>query len=421
MAVTTSDIIARESIYTYPVVVLGKSSTNFLGVIRAFGRRGIPVYTISSGPANASSNRSHYIREMFFVEQWDENALLKALLVLETKLLGNDKIVVLPTNDISLLVYSNVRNSLPGRFVDCIPAKPLIELSICKDKFYEYLAEREIPHPRSFKPDFINTHLDRVDELLSFPFLLKPAQSHTFVDRFQAKVFEIRNRTDFAQFYRLARDSQLEMLAQEMIPGEQFYMIYFYISRNRETIAAAGFRKVRQSPADYGTGSLVESFWDEKLITQTLSFLQSLNYTGVGELEYKYDPLQNEYKILEINARTVTFNRLCAALGLDMEYLFYLDAIGELNTHHLLKPLMVNIKWADMSKDLTSLARLRRDKKITWRQAINSYCKLKVEGYFAVDDPVPFVTEMFAFVEGGMRRIFRRDHSVKKRSSPEVI
>jgi hypothetical protein len=30
MAVKTSDIIAREGIYTYPVVVLGKSSTNFL-------------------------------------------------------------------------------------------------------------------------------------------------------------------------------------------------------------------------------------------------------------------------------------------------------------------------------------------------------------------------------------------------------
>jgi predicted ATP-grasp superfamily ATP-dependent carboligase len=420
MSANISDISGKNK-HFYPVVVLGKSSTNFLGVIRAFGRRGIPVYAISNSPANASSNRSHYIRGMFFVEHWNEKALREVLLRLKKKLSKNEKIVVFPTNDISLLLYSNIRDSLPACFVDCIPAKSRIELSICKDKFYAYLAEREIPHPRSFKPDFIETHLDRVAEFLPFPFLLKPAQSHTFVDRFQTKAFEIRTRDEFDHFYQLTKVQGLEMLAQEMIPGEQFYMIYFYISRNKETSAAAGFRKIRQSPADYGTGSLVESFWDENLITQTMSFLQSLNYSGIGELEYKYDPVRNEYKILEINARTVTFNRLCAAVGLDMEYLYYLDAIGELNSQSMLKPRMANIKWIDLVKDLTSLVRLKRDKKITLCQVIKSFHKLKVEGYFAPDDPLPFLSEMVIFVEGGIRKFFRRNHNVKKRSSHEVI
>jgi predicted ATP-grasp superfamily ATP-dependent carboligase len=74
MSANISDISGKNK-HFYPVVVLGKSSTNFLGVIRAFGRRGIPVYAISNSPANASSNRSHYIRGMFFVEHWNEKAL----------------------------------------------------------------------------------------------------------------------------------------------------------------------------------------------------------------------------------------------------------------------------------------------------------------------------------------------------------
>jgi predicted ATP-grasp superfamily ATP-dependent carboligase len=413
MTVKLSDI-SHENTHSYPVVVLGKSSTNFLGVIRAFGRRGIPVYTVSSGAANASSNRSNYIREMFFVEDWNKKALREVLLSIEKKHSGNTKIVVFPTNDISLVAYSDTRDALPECFVDCIPPKPLIDLSICKDKFYEYLRERGLPHPRSFQPDFIEANLDRVEDFLQFPFLLKPAQSHTFVDRFQAKVFEIRNRDDFFHYYQFSKDHGLKMLAQEIIPGEQFYMIYFYISRNRETLAAAGFRKVRQSPPDYGTGSLVESFWDKNLITRTLSFLQSLNYTGIGELEYKYDPLRNEYKMLEINARTVTFNRLSAELGLDMEYLFYRDAIGELNSHSLLKPQMVNIKWADIVKDLTSLVRLKRDKKITLGQILKSYHRLKVEGYFAMDDPAPFLSEMVIFIEGGMKKFVKKSRNAKK-------
>lgn len=391
----------------YPVVVLGKSSTNFLGVIRAFGRKGIPVYTISNGPLKASSNRSRYIRERLLLAEWEEAGLQDSLLKLKEKIAGCEKAIVFPTNDNSLLVYSNIRDQLPDIYIDSTPPRHLVQFSIAKDEFYAYLAERKISHPRSYNLDFIKENIHCINEYLSFPFLLKPAQSHTFVDRFHRKLFEVKDRDDFARFYRVAKEYRLNLLAQEMIPGDRFYMIYFYISKDKKVTAVAGFRKVRQSPADYGTGSLIESYWDEKLIGKTLDFLRALNYRGIGEVEYKYDPQCNEFKMLEINARTVTFNRLPALLGLDLEYLSYLDAIDALDASQILKPAMVSIKWADLGKDLISLARLKKEKKITLGQILKSYKKLKVEGYFALDDPIPFLNEMRVFLVDGAKKMIK--------------
>lgn len=391
---------------TCPVVVLGRSSTNFLGVIRAFGRRGIPVYTISNGPAGASSNRSRYITERLFIRRWEENELQESLLKLLPKLGGVAKIVVFPANDISLSVYSNIREQLPAVFVDSIPPKPLIDLSIAKDQFYECMAERKIAHPKSYPLDFVNKNIGCVEKYLSFPFLLKPVCSHLFVDQFQTKLFEVRSRKEFARFYHIIKENKMAMIAQELIPGNYFYMAYFYISKNRETKAMAGFRKVRQSPADYGTGSLVESFWDENLVNRALELLESLGYNGIAEVEYKYDPLQKQYKLLEINARSITFNRLSAAIGADMEYLSYLDALGGLDSRQVLTPQALHLKWLDFTKDIPGVILLKKEKKISLPGILKSYKGLKMDGYFALDDLSPFLEEARQLTKSGLRRLF---------------
>jgi hypothetical protein len=76
---------------------------------------------------------------------------------------------------------------------------------------------------------------------------------------------------------------------------------------------------------------------------------------------------------------------------------------------------MVNIKWVDLGKDLTSLARLKKEKKITMAQVLKSYRKLKVEGYFALDDLSPFLNEMRVFLTDGTKKIVRVTQKKKRK------
>lgn len=394
--------------------MLGSASTNSLGVVRAFGRRGIPTYLISKPIPQSSISRSRYVQAIHILPDWDKHELQKQLVKLNEKISMAEKIVVFPSNDISLLTYAEIKTQLPNKFVDCIPGRDIIELCVHKDKFYSFLSKKKIPHPVSYPAGFVEKNISQFEKYLPFPFIFKPTRTHPFVDLFSKKVLEINNQQEMRPAFRLMSKHSIEFVAQEIIPGDQFYLVYFYISSDKKTTAFTGFRKVRQSPPDYGTGSLIEAFWDESLISKTRELLNEIQYTGIGEVEYKYHPQQKEHKILEINARSVTFNRLPARLGVDLEYLYYLDAIGALEKRGVITPHHANIKWMDFTKDLNTLLRLRKEKKITLPQILTSYKNLKVEGYFAQDDWGPFSYELFLLIKSIIRRLF------KKKANPSV-
>jgi predicted ATP-grasp superfamily ATP-dependent carboligase len=53
-----------------------------------------------------------------------------------------------------------------------------------------------------------------------------------------------------------------------------------------------------------------------------------MRFTGVAEVEYKWDARSAEYKLIEINARPWDQHRLGAACGADLIYLAYCEHAG---------------------------------------------------------------------------------------------
>jgi D-aspartate ligase len=57
-------------------------------------------------------------------------------------------------------------------------------------------------------------------------------------------------------------------------------------------------------------------------------FLRAIDYYGLVELEYKLDPRDSQYKLLDVNARTWGYHSLGAQAGVDFSYMLYSDQIG---------------------------------------------------------------------------------------------
>jgi len=57
-------------------------------------------------------------------------------------------------------------------------------------------------------------------------------------------------------------------------------------------------------------------------------FLRAIDYYGLVEMEYKLDPRDSQYKLLDVNARTWGYHALGAAAGVDFSYLLYCDQVG---------------------------------------------------------------------------------------------
>jgi len=145
---------------------------------------------------------------------------------------------------------------------------------------------------------------------------------------------------------------------------------------------------------------------DDELINKTISLVKKLGYTGIGEAEYKYDPQDGEYKLLEINVRSTNQNRFIPYLGADIELLYYLDALDYPIAAEIPIIQKSGIKWVDFQKDLRYLYYMHKTEGFSYYQFFKSYRNVKVDGYFSPDDLRPFFIEFNKLLKTSLRKIF---------------
>ena len=88
-------------------------------------------------------------------------------------------------------------------------------------------------------------------------------------------------------------------------------------------------RKLRQTPPGAGTCRVGESVWVDEVVEHGLRYLHGLGYYGLAQVEFKRDPRDGEYKLMEINPRLWQWHGLAAACGVDLVDLAYRELLGE--------------------------------------------------------------------------------------------
>ena len=146
---------------------------------------------------------------------------------------------------------------------------------------------------------------------------------------------------------------------------------------------------IRRNLAEPLLSSKVSIFrkWEEP----TLRFLQAINYYGLAEVEYKLDPRDGKFKLLDVNVRTWGFHSLGAAAGVDFSYLLYADQVGEPVTPCHGRP---GVGWIRMVTDLpTSLGGI-----VGGRLTVGNYWKslktFETESVFSREDILPSLAEI---------------------------
>lgn len=396
------------------VVVTRGALTNSLGVVRAFGRRGILVVFLDMGGRDAL-RYSKYITTRLKGQdsQESETGFIKILLAFGKQL--NGKMMIIPIGDSDVLALSKYKHELEKYYYLPVPAFETVQKLVNKKIFYKLLAEMDIPHPNTHFPENL-TELRKKGLEIDYPYLIKPAYPGPFYEEFGRKNFVIHSPRELFQVIDRLRDKNLEVMIQDIVPGNEIYMFYTYFNRKSEPLAVCGYDKIRQFPDDFGSGSLCRSNLRSSPIKECIRLLKAIEYQGFAEPELKKDPRDGKYKLLEINARTTTQNRLAAACGVDVEYISYLEADGRSTKNSL--AFRSGVFWIDDIPDLLScLERLKR-KEIGIGEIIRTLRIPKVHAVAAWDDPAPFVIFTMAFVRNMVSQSFGAlQHRFAKRKS----
>jgi predicted ATP-grasp superfamily ATP-dependent carboligase len=309
-----------------PALLLGDDPVNTLGVARNLGRAGVRVYRL--GAADVPVLRSRYVRAAWVEKGIDDGPDSEFVEVLERSARATGGTPVLfPLSDLHVLRVARNASALGNSCLLLAASVEATETLVNKRRFYESLARAGIPHPTTRYPDSRESYAAAADEL-GYPVLIKPEISPLFARAFRRKGFVARDRDELLRHMEPLEASGLRVMVQELIPGGADCMHGCAGFRGGGAALVFCYRRIREYPPGTGCGSLlvgVPSFADR---TRLLEYLDGIGYTGIFDAEFKLDPRDGVFKMIEINARSWWQNLLPTVSGINVIKAAYDHASG---------------------------------------------------------------------------------------------
>jgi D-aspartate ligase len=360
-----------------------------LAVARSLGRRGIPVQVIDD--AACISSWSRYVQRVIRVKDLrGERETIDAILDAGRRF-GLQDWVLFPTRDETVAALSRYRCELERFFKVPVPEWETVKWAWNKKNTYEIAERLGIPCPRTFNV----TGAEQLRDLYShLPLAIKPAIKENFFYRTGAKAWRANTIDELHHlFTRAQREIGVdEILLQEIIPGSgetQYSFCAFVKDGNVHSTLIA--RRERQHPPEFGrAATYVETIEEPEVEELSHRFLKSIGYYGVVEIEFKRDPRDSEFKLLDVNARIWGFHGLGAVAGVDFPYLLFSDQTGVLGTPCRSQ---TGVGWLRLITDVPTALSSMLKGQLSVRAWISSIRRAKIESVFALDDPMPSLAE----------------------------
>jgi len=163
-------------------------------------------------------------------------------------------------------------------------------------------------------------------------------------------------------------------------------------------------RRTRQHPPEFGRAStFVESTSSELLESLSERFLRAIDYYGLAELEFKLDPRDGEYKLLDVNARTWGYHSLGYRAGVDFPYLLFSDQLQSATKQGRGQS---GISWIRFLTDLPTALSQICSGTLTLIEYLRTLRNADVEAVFSREDPLPGLAELILLPYLAVKRGF---------------
>ncbi|TAK05933.1 MAG: hypothetical protein EPO39_10185 [Candidatus Manganitrophaceae bacterium] len=196
--------------------------------------------------------------------------------------------------------------------------------------------------------------------------------------------------------YRRMHEIERYPVIQEYIRGGGFgYFALF--DRNRKLKAQFCHERIREYPIAGGPSSCCESVYDPDLIQIGKTLVESLEWTGLAMVEFKFDEARKQYFIIEINPRYWGSLPLAVESGVNFPLLHAQSAL-EIDYEPVLE-YQVGVRLRFLDKDLKSILSHMRSDKTNARKKMSLFLEVFnpfiKEGFIAFDDLGPLLRSVF--------------------------
>jgi predicted ATP-grasp superfamily ATP-dependent carboligase len=363
-----------------------------LAVGRSLGRAGIKV--IGLDHVKKVGFYSRYIHASFCPHPLEhEHEFIASLIKVSER--EKDRPVLFVASDEFLLPVSRNRELLERYYLMNLPSPEILECIADKYRQYALAIDAGIPVPRTFVAENMDQLLQVMDGI-PFPAFIKGAEVNSWRKKMgdHVKGFVVHSREELVSTFKVIFERGASGLVQEIItgPDTNHFKASCYIARKGEILLAFGLQKIRQQPAGFGFGCLVQSVEYPEMVDLGKTFFTRIGYRGVGSAEFKLDQHDGKLKLIELNPRYWQQNALAGKCGMDFPLIDYLE-----QTDCRPKPVVqyrAGVKWVNIYSDIESFREYRKRGELSGRQWLRSLRGEKLYSDLVRDDMLPGLHEI---------------------------
>jgi D-aspartate ligase len=369
-----------------PVTVFPSPHHGGLGITRSLGRLGVSVFNVDSSrwcPSFFSRYSSgHFVYDPYAAAPEES---LEWLLNIGRRI--GTRSLLMATTDASARFVAAHADALAQQFIFPPQHPALVRALLSKKELYALAQQYGVPAPRAFFPRNYREFPQATDQI-GFPMIVKPVAGQTWNRAGKSKVL-VRTIAEFYELYEMISEAAVQnLIVQEYIPGKETtaWMFNGYFDRESNCRASFTGRKLRQCPIYTGVASLAICEENRTIENTAQTFLRALGYSGIVDIDFRYDGRDGQYKILDVNPRIGSTFRLFVSNGWDVARTCYFDLTGQAvrdsSTHS-------GRKWIVEDLDLVASFCYHREGLLSVREWLKSLRGIDEYAFLASDDLLP--------------------------------
>ncbi len=306
-----------------------------LGVLRTLGRCGVPVYAITE-PGLPPAAASRYLTGRFV---WRATGRERPDMLIPGLLAAGERIgrrsVIVAIDDEAAVLAAEHREELTEHFLipDVAPGLPRRMAS--KVGLFELCRHHDIPTPALVTPASV-AEVAEFAATASFPVVMKNA------DPWQRRVHPVVAGTtvigspdelldivsDASADGHRAGDGAPDFILQEYLPRQysQDWVVHLYSDADSNCTVVLTGMKLRSWPPDAGVTACGYSMANPDIAALAERFCKQIGYHGVGDLDWRLDLRDGQYRLVDFNPRPGNQFRLFETeSGVDVVRALHLD------------------------------------------------------------------------------------------------
>ncbi len=320
----------------------------------------------------------------------------------------SDYIVIYPTDDLQLEFLTEIYEHISDFCYIPLNRDNLLN-TLDKNVQYQVCEQQGIPYPKSIEL----SQTVSVEDIsgLTFPLLVKPTtRKDLTIPVFRNLYLENSNNLEEnIETINGLIELGVNFLVSEFVPGDDTNIYAYTCFRAQDNCIYGEWRgkKLTQYPDSYGIFCSASNEAPQIVSEQGRRLADALSAYGIIEPEFKFDERTGEYKLMEVNLRSMMWNGVGHFNDVNLHYYMYQYATtGQVQ----------NITQQDFASRLHFVLLLHEIPNLMTRSNYWSHFKHNIFGakrrfaIFSFSDPMPFLSSLILLTKSVVKACSGRLH-----------